>query len=46
LDGGFLLSGYRQFEYRRKATHKLRDLKLVMAIMTLRLSLDDGVTFV
>ena len=46
LDGGFLLPGYRQFKDRRKATNKLRDLKLAIAIMTLRLALDDEAIFV
>jgi len=46
LDGGFLLPGYRQFKDRRKATNKLRDLKLAIAIMTLRLAPDDEAIFV
>jgi len=46
LDGGFLLPGYRQFKDRREVFNKLRDLKLAIAIMTLRLAPDDEAIFV
>jgi len=46
LDGGFLLPGYHQFKDRREVFNKLRDLKLAIAIMTLRLAPDDEAIFV
>ena len=46
LDGGFLLPGNCQFKDRCKAANKLRDLKLAIAIMTLRLAPDDEAIFV
>jgi len=46
LDGGFLLPGNCQFKDRCKAANKLRDLKLAIAIMTLRLVPDDEAIFV
>jgi len=46
LDGGFLLPGYRQFKDCREVFNSLRDLKLAIAIMTLRLAPDDEAIFV
>tara|TARA_B100001287_G_scaffold162821_1_gene136817 strand:+ start:257 stop:397 length:141 start_codon:yes stop_codon:yes gene_type:complete len=46
LDGGFLLPGYRQLNARRKVFDKVRNVKLAIAIMTLRLVPDDEAIFV
>ena len=46
LDGGFLLPGYCQFKDCREVFNSLRDLKLAIAIMTLRLAPDDEAIFV
>ena len=46
LDGGFLLPGYRQLKARREVFNKVRNVKLAIAIMTLRLVPDDEAIFV
>jgi len=46
LDGGFLLPGYRQLKARREVFDKLRNVKLAIVIMTLRLVPDDEAIFV
>jgi len=46
LDGGFLLPGYCQLKDRREVFDKLRDVRLAIAIMTLRLVPDDEAIFI